>query len=160
MLLCRPLLIEGCKFDLRLFVMLRGLEPLTAYIYRDALVRLAAHPYTTDAASLRDPFVHQTVFMAIDRTVHRQQRLKTWRLPQLRAMIEGERGAAAWEHLWGDIHALVHTTLQSAVARMAAGAAALGYHTQGNAVSLYELFGFDVIVRDDLRPFLLEAPHS
>ena len=29
-----PMLIDGCKFDLRIYVMLRSLDPLRIYVYR------------------------------------------------------------------------------------------------------------------------------
>jgi hypothetical protein len=56
----RPLLLGGCKFDLRVYVLLTSVRPLEAFIYTEGLARFASRGYTTAEGSLADPLVHIT----------------------------------------------------------------------------------------------------
>ena len=57
-----PYLIHGHKFDLRLYVLITSLDPLTIYMYGDGLVRFATQPYTNSLDKLQDNFIHLTNF--------------------------------------------------------------------------------------------------
>ena len=37
--------MEGLKFDLRIYVMVFGVDPLRIFLYKDGLTRLATEPY-------------------------------------------------------------------------------------------------------------------
>jgi hypothetical protein len=43
--LTNPYLIEGLKFDLRIYVLLYGINPLRIYVFEDGLARFATVPY-------------------------------------------------------------------------------------------------------------------
>lgn len=56
-----PLLLNGLKFDFRIYVLLESLEPLRFHLYRDGLARFCTESYTEPSgANLRKAFMHLT----------------------------------------------------------------------------------------------------
>jgi hypothetical protein len=55
-----PHLIEGLKYDLRVYVLATSYDPLTIYIYEDGLARFATEKYTLDEEQFENKFVHLT----------------------------------------------------------------------------------------------------
>ena len=43
----KPHLLEGYKYDLRLYVAVLGLDPLRVYLHKEGLVRICTHKYST-----------------------------------------------------------------------------------------------------------------
>jgi tubulin polyglutamylase TTLL4 len=57
-----PHLINGLKYDLRVYVLVTSFCPLKVYIYNDGLVRFATEPYSIDLKTINQKFVHLTNF--------------------------------------------------------------------------------------------------
>ncbi|XP_059956991.1 LOW QUALITY PROTEIN: tubulin polyglutamylase TTLL11-like [Mesoplodon densirostris] len=59
--ICKPLLIDKLKFDIRLYVLLKSLEPLEIYIAKDGLSRFCTEPYQEPhPRNLHHIFMHLT----------------------------------------------------------------------------------------------------
>ncbi len=43
----QPLLLDGFKLDLRVYVLITSCNPLRIFVYKDGLVRLSTQLYTT-----------------------------------------------------------------------------------------------------------------
>jgi tubulin polyglutamylase TTLL4 len=57
-----PHLINGLKYDLRVYVIVTSFNPLTIYIYNDGLVRFATEKYNLDPSNINQKFIHLTNF--------------------------------------------------------------------------------------------------
>lgn len=59
--LTKPYLIDGFKFDLRLYVLINGISPMRIYMWKDGLARFATVPYESPKPSnLSNLFMHLT----------------------------------------------------------------------------------------------------
>lgn len=58
-----PLLLEGKKFDLRLYVLVKGYDPVEAYLADEGLARLCTEPYRQPTVNnMKNMFMHLTNF--------------------------------------------------------------------------------------------------
>ncbi|XP_026485705.2 probable tubulin polyglutamylase TTLL2 [Vanessa tameamea] len=144
----RPLLIAGYKFDLRLYVCVPGYRPLTAYMYAEGLARFGTDKYTL--TDIHNPYRHLTN-SSLNKTGPRYAECKDrigsgckWTLKQVRRALVGRWGAVEWL-VWQRIRALVTLTLLA----QAAGTPP--------ARNCFEFYGFDVLLDDSLKPWLIEV---
>ena len=55
-----PYLIDGYKFDLRIYVLVNSFCPLDAYIYREGFARFASKKYSSSPLDIEDERIHLT----------------------------------------------------------------------------------------------------
>lgn len=63
----KPLLMDGLKFDLRLYVLLAGCDPLRVYLYREGLARFSTEAYQAPHSSNLDNFCMHLTNYAINK---------------------------------------------------------------------------------------------
>lgn len=56
----KPHLINGLKYDLRIYVVVISYDPLKVYVFQDGLVRFATVKYSTSSKSLKKRHMHLT----------------------------------------------------------------------------------------------------
>ncbi|XP_045454529.1 tubulin monoglutamylase TTLL4-like [Melitaea cinxia] len=155
----KPYLINGSKFDLRLYVLVTSVHPLRIYLYKDGLARFASVKYNDDPSSLNDRYMHLTNY-----SINRLSKNYTpnedfsaceghkWTLETLFQYLKTEQNVDT-NALWESITDLVIKTI-------IAGEASISSLTKANITSrynCYELFGIDVLLDEDLKPWLLEV---
>nr|XP_033341977.1 tubulin polyglutamylase TTLL13 isoform X3 [Megalopta genalis] len=157
----RPFLIDGYKFDLRIYALITSCDPLRVYVYNDGLARFATSRY-------KEPTGHNTsnVFMHLTNyAVNKHSRMY---------VIDDEVGSKRkistlnkWlklkevdvEELWRKIDEIIIKTILAAYPILKHS-----YHTcfptHDKTYACFELLGFDVLIDWKLKPYLLEVNHS
>ena len=68
--IAEPYLIDGRKFDLRLYCLLTSVDPLRVYLFEEGLVRFSTHKYSM--RNLRCRFAHLTNYSLNKKSRHFQ----------------------------------------------------------------------------------------
>ncbi|XP_030384536.1 tubulin polyglutamylase TTLL4 isoform X2 [Scaptodrosophila lebanonensis] len=154
----RPLLINGSKFDLRLYVLVTSVNPLRVYMYHNGLARFASVKYSAKTDTLNDRCMHLTNY-SINKFSSNYSKNEDvnachghkWTIKSLWTYL-ANRGVHT-DSLWEALRGLVLRTIL-------AGENGMNSMIRANVESKYscfELFGFDVILDSDLVPWLLEV---
>lgn len=144
-----PLLVGGKKFDMRLYVLVTSYRPLRAYLYKEGFCRFSVEQYTSDVAELDNVFVHLTN-VAIQKQAedYNEQHGGKWSIDDLMLFIESTQGQAAHDKLRADMEAVIVHSLRAVQGVMI------------NDKRCFELYGFDILLDQNLRPWLLEVNAS
>lgn len=156
-----PLLIDGLKFDLRIYVLVAGCDPLRVYIHEEGLARFATEPYAPpNTNNINNRFMHLTNYAVNklnDKFVQNEGNNNNSHkrsLSSILKMLEKEGKDSAG--LWDDICDIIIKTLITAQPFLAttyrAGQSADFYNGM-----CFEVLGFDILIDADLRPWLLEV---
>ncbi|XP_060645120.1 tubulin monoglutamylase TTLL4 isoform X3 [Drosophila nasuta] len=154
----RPLLINGSKFDLRLYVLVTSVNPLRVFMYHNGLARFASVKYSAKIDTLNDRCMHLTNY-SINKFSSNYSKNEDvnachghkWTIKSLWNYL-ANRGVRT-DGLWEALRSLVLRTIL-------AGENGINSMIRANVESKYscfELFGFDVILDSDLVPWLLEV---
>eukprot|EP00741_Cyanophora_paradoxa_P017535 tig00020996_g16939.t1 len=144
-----PYLIGGKKFDLRIYAVVTNYSPLTVYLYRTGFARFSNSRFSLDPKDLATGHVHLTN-VAIQKYAPAYQKEKgcKWWLHDLKHEPVPSRAPQATNRLFGDIQRVVIRALM-AVQKVII-----------NDKHCFEMYGYDVLITDDLKPVLLEVNAS
>ncbi|KAL8589663.1 hypothetical protein ACOMHN_016047 [Nucella lapillus] len=158
--LSNVLLIDGYKFDLRVYVVLTRLDPLEIHICNEGLARFSTLPYENPTnKNLHETFMHLTnyslnkrsaTFNRSDREDEGSKRSMTSVFSRLQRM--GLDSAA----LWAAIEAIVCKTLIAVAGELRVEHQA-ALPPGKPRPSCFQVLGFDILIMKDLTPILLEV---
>eukprot|EP00435_Cladocopium_sp_Y103_P059477 s931_g21.t1 len=124
-----------------------GLEKV--FLYRGGFCRFCVEQYSTDVAEIDNIFVHLTN-VAIQKQAedYNEQHGGKWAISDLMLFIESTRGKAASDKLASDMEQIIVHSLKAV------------QNVIVNDKHSFEMYGFDVLIDKDLRPWLLEVNAS
>lgn len=144
-----PLLIGGKKFDMRLYALVTSFSPLKVYQYRRGFARFTNSRYSSDAAAIANGFVHLTN-VAIQKTAdnYDERTGGKMELQALKLFLMARYGADRVDGLFWEIQLIILRSLLAVQPVMISDR------------HCFELYGYDVIIDADLKPWLLEVNAS
>mmetsp|Transcript_4646 Transcript_4646/g.10920 ORF Transcript_4646/g.10920 Transcript_4646/m.10920 type:complete len:652 (+) Transcript_4646:19-1974(+) len=160
--LTKPLLIDGYKWDMRVYVLVTSMRPLTVYLYTDGLARFCTDPYEPpDKENLCDREMHLTNFSINyeSDSFEDTEDGATGSKRSLRVVLDScvEDGDAVWT----EIAACVSKTLLAILPKMEENYDRYFGRMRGGAAdarsACFEILGFDFILDEDERLYLLEV---
>eukprot|EP00998_Keelungia_sp_KM082_P009356 NODE_552_length_1818_cov_52.607333_g543_i0.p1 GENE.NODE_552_length_1818_cov_52.607333_g543_i0~~NODE_552_length_1818_cov_52.607333_g543_i0.p1 ORF type:complete len:553 (+),score=127.30 NODE_552_length_1818_cov_52.607333_g543_i0:50-1660(+) len=181
--IANPLLIDGYKWDIRLYVLCTGFDPMKVYIFNEGLIRFATEPFKLQADNLDNQYMHLTNYSvnkhsatfvnpgsssssnsktkkegdedeggdADDPEASVESEGSKWTLTTLQKYLVSK--GYDWNALQSQIQDIVVKTFISIESDVLDS-----LHEHGTPRrSCFELFGFDFMVDDKLKVFLIEA---
>ncbi|NWS59927.1 TTLL5 polyglutamylase, partial [Chunga burmeisteri] len=154
-----PLLIDDFKFDVRLYVLVTSYDPLVIYLYEEGLARFATVRYDQASKNIKNQFMHLTNYsvnkksgdyVSCDDPEVEDYGNKWSMSAMLRYLKQEGRDTAA---LMANVEDLIIKTVVSAELAIATACKTFLSHRG----SCFELYGFDVLIDDTLKPWLLEV---
>ncbi|KAF0298518.1 putative tubulin polyglutamylase TTLL1 [Amphibalanus amphitrite] len=144
-----PLLIGGKKFDLRIYVLVTSFRPLKVYLFKMGFCRFCTIKYDLNTQELDNMFVHLTNVSIQKRgaeynSIHGGK----WSMENLRLFLEGTRGRKVTDKLFSDINWLLVHSLKAVAPVMVSDR------------HCFECYGYDIIVDQNLKPWLIEVNAS
>lgn len=163
----RPYLINGLKSDIRLYVLVTCWHPLIVYVFHNGLVRFATEAYTLDPDNLDKRTAHITNYTLNKRSTNFKATAAVdddgtgskWTLDALRAHMVADAGQEAADAAWRAVDDLLAKTCIAAEPDMLESYDKY-VPEQSKAqphASVFQLFGFDVMLDAALKPWLLEV---
>jgi len=160
--LSRPLLIDNYKFDLRIYVLITCVDPLSVFIYREGLVRFCTQEYQKPTLkNMEQMYMHLTnyainknneIFEAAEDTDGDSgfKRSLTSVLEQL--------GNEGWDQkaLWQDIEETCVKTILAGQPGLAHMFKAI-FRNSTTGFNCFELLGFDIMLDETGRAWMIEV---
>ncbi|OON17050.1 hypothetical protein X801_07118 [Opisthorchis viverrini] len=155
----QPFLIDGYKFDMRLYVLLTSCDPLRIYMFKDGLVRFTTIQYVEpNQRNMHNMYMHLTNY-AVQKhsdgyirddeeggTKRRITTLNRW----------FTQNGYNLEKIWNDVDDVVIKTVLSGYAVLRHNyRTCFPNHSQMSAC--FEILGFDIMFDHKLKPFVLEG---
>ena len=145
----KPLLIGGRKFDLRLYALITSYRPLKVWFYSEGFARFSNVKYTADRDQMNNQEIHLTN-VAIQKHCedYNPNHGNKWSFSNVMLYVESNFGNQRADQLRKQIKDIIIYSCLSVKNVMI------------NDKHCFECYGFDVIIDEALKPWLIEINAS
>jgi len=152
-----PFLINSHKFDLRIYVIITSIDPLRVYMFKDGLARFAAEKYSS--RNIKNRCSHLTNYSINKKNknfIHNKSEEQDdygykWSIKALWKNLE--IAGIDLDILWSKIYDAIIKTIISAEGKIYEQVKRYCAHR----TNWFEIFGFDVLIDSNLKPWILEV---
>eukprot|EP00760_Papus_ankaliazontas_P034759 PhM_4_TR7466/c0_g1_i1/m.30021/K16602/TTLL5, TTLL10; tubulin polyglutamylase TTLL5 len=152
-----PLLIDGRKFDLRIYVLVTSYDPLRVYVFDEGIARFAGDKYSTrDVTNVNAHLTNHSVNKQVGGGANNSDHCTSnkWTFGKLRSYFRETLSVDFDEQIMHTrIDDLILKTLLTAEGIVASKVNMLTRHRS----TCFELLGFDVLLTSALDPVLMEV---
>lgn len=150
--MANPYLINGFKFDLRIYVLVTCYDPLKVYIFKEGLVRFATQKYTTNPKSVDKQYIHLTNYSVnkkndeyvkskgVDKQEEDADSASKWNLAQLKRYFD--KIGVDYPTV---MHRIKDVIIKSLISVEPHIYNTMSRHTKHKNIC-FELFGFDILL--------------
>jgi tubulin polyglutamylase TTLL1 len=137
------------KFDLRIYVLVTSYRPLKVWLSSKGFARFCNEKYTNDLSDIDNMMAHLTN-VAIQKTSddYNAEHGSKWSIDNLRFFLEQTRGKAASDKCFDEIKNIIYISLKSVQSVII------------NDKHCFEMYGYDILIEDNLKPWLIEVNAS
>lgn len=156
-----PFLIDGYKFDIRVYTLITSCDPLRIYTHGEGLVRFATVKYEKPhSGNLNNRCMHLTNYSVNKNSTDFVNDAETGSKRKISAVNQWFRanGYNA-KKIWAGIDDVIVKSILSAQPILKERYNAVFYRHY-HATACFQLLGFDILLDDQLNPYVLEINHS
>ncbi|KAJ1135599.1 hypothetical protein NDU88_002037 [Pleurodeles waltl] len=157
----KPFIVDGFKFDLRVYVLVTSCDPLRIFVYNEGLARFATTCYSDPSQNNLDEVCMHLTNYSINK--HSENFIRDddsgskRKLSTINKYLQDHGYDTV--RIWADIEDVIIKTLISAHPTIKHNyTSCFPSHSAGSAC--FEILGFDILLDRKLRPWLLEVNHS
>ena len=144
-----PLVINGRKFDIRQWVLVTDLNPLTVWLFETPYVRFGAENYhIDDFKNVFSQLTGNSIAKHSDKFNTGEIEGDMWENAQFREFLKKTYGGDPWIQIQKKIEKIVILSLECAK------------HKLFNRKNNFEVFGFDIMLDDKLNVYIIEINAS
>ncbi|KAK6470862.1 tubulin polyglutamylase TTLL11-like [Huso huso] len=156
----KPLLIDKLKFDIRLYVLVKSLEPLEIYIAKEGLSRFCTEPYQEPSQkNLHHVFMHLTNYslnVHSGNFIHSDSMNTGSKRTFSSILYRLSSKGIDIKKVWSDIISLVIKTVIALAPELKVYYQA-DIPTGKPGPTCFQILGFDILLMKNLKPVLLEV---